>query len=122
MADAFAGDVKLLADFLKRPRSLTVESIAQDQNLGLARVEVLDVLPDFLANAGGVVVSYFEWTQNLQQLRWDLELVNQGLEKKMVAAYRDVYRVAQERGVDLRTAAYMIALKRVADAEELRGH
>jgi glutamate dehydrogenase (NAD(P)+) len=82
----------------------------------------ITVLPDFLANAGGVVVSYFEWTQNLQQMRWELDQVNAGLERKMVAAYRGVRDLARERGVPLRTAAYAIALRRVADAEELRGH
>ncbi|HUF49308.1 MAG TPA: Glu/Leu/Phe/Val dehydrogenase dimerization domain-containing protein [Longimicrobiales bacterium] len=80
------------------------------------------VLPDILANAGGVVVSYFEWTQNLQQMRWDVEQVNAGLEKKMVAAYREVISLARERSVSLRTAAYAISLRRVADAEEMRGH
>ena len=82
----------------------------------------IPVLPDFLANAGGVVVSYFEWTQNLQQLRWELEQVNTALERKMVAAYHDVQRLAKEKKVSLRTAAYAIALKRVAYAEEMRGH
>ena len=82
----------------------------------------IPVLPDFLANAGGVVVSYFEWTQNLQQLRWELEQVNAGLERKMVAAHREVFTLARERNVSLRTAAYAIALKRVAGAEEMRGH
>ncbi|HEX6133656.1 MAG TPA: Glu/Leu/Phe/Val dehydrogenase dimerization domain-containing protein [Longimicrobiales bacterium] len=80
------------------------------------------ILPDFLANAGGVVVSYFEWTQNLQQMRWDIEQVYAGLEKKMVAAYREVVTLARERSVPLRTAAYAISLQRVADAEELRGN
>jgi glutamate dehydrogenase (NAD(P)+) len=82
----------------------------------------IPVLPDFLANAGGVVVSYFEWTQNLQQMRWELDQVRTTLERKMVAAYRDVYALSKERGVPLRTAAYALALRRVADAEELRGH
>lgn len=80
------------------------------------------VLPDFLANAGGVVVSYFEWTQNLQQMRWEIEQVYAGLEKKMVTAYRDVSALARERDVPLRTAAYAISLQRVADAEDLRGN
>ncbi|MGH7461476.1 MAG: Glu/Leu/Phe/Val family dehydrogenase [Longimicrobiales bacterium] len=79
------------------------------------------VLPDFLANAGGVVVSYFEWTQNLQQMRWEIEQVNSGLERKMIAAYREVYALSRERGVPMRTAAYAIALRRVAEAEEMRG-
>jgi glutamate dehydrogenase (NAD(P)+) len=82
----------------------------------------IPVLPDFLANAGGVVVSYFEWTQNLQQMRWELEQVNTALERKMVAAYREVRALSSRRGISMRTAAYAIALQRVADAEELRGH
>jgi glutamate dehydrogenase (NAD(P)+) len=82
----------------------------------------IPVLPDILTNAGGVVVSYFEWTQNLQQMRWELEQVRAGLERKMVTAYREVHDLAQARGVPLRTAAYAISLRRVADAEELRGH
>jgi glutamate dehydrogenase (NAD(P)+) len=82
----------------------------------------IPVLPDFLANAGGVVVSYFEWTQNLQQLRWEVDQVNAGLERKMVAAYKEVKTFAGQRGVSMRTAAYAIALRRVADAEDLRGH
>jgi glutamate dehydrogenase (NAD(P)+) len=82
----------------------------------------IPVVPDILANAGGVVVSYFEWTQNLQQMRWELEQVQAGLERKMVAAYREVHALAVERAVTLRTAAYALSLRRVADAEELRGH
>ena len=82
----------------------------------------IPVLPDFLANAGGVVVSYFEWTQNLQQMRWELEDVNARLERKLISAYRDVRSLATQRGVSMRTAAYALALRRVADAEELRGN
>ncbi len=80
------------------------------------------VIPDILANAGGVVVSYFEWTQNLQQMSWELEEVRQRLEKKMKAAYQDVVTLARKREVPLRTAAYTIAVERVAEAEALRGH
>jgi len=81
----------------------------------------IPLLPDFLANAGGVVVSYFEWTQNLQQMRWELDTVNAALERKMIAAYTEVQAVARNENVPLRTAAYAIALKRVAEAEQMRG-
>jgi glutamate dehydrogenase (NAD(P)+) len=82
----------------------------------------IPVIPDILANAGGVVVSYFEWSQNLQQFRWELDEVRKQLEKKLVAAFADVRKRAEADGVSYRDAAYRIAVRRVADAEELRGH
>ena len=74
------------------------------------------IVPDILANAGGVSVSYYEWVQNIQQFRWDLERVNTELEKTMRLAYRAVADIAKERDVDLRTAAFVLAIRRVAQA------
>ncbi len=79
------------------------------------------VVPDILANAGGVVVSYFEWTQNIQQFRWPESRVNEELRDKMVSAYRNVRDVASERGSSLREAAFAISVERVAQAIRLRG-
>ena len=74
------------------------------------------IVPDILANAGGVTVSYFEWAQNIQQFRWELDRVNSELEKSMRRAYASVRDVAKEKNVDLRTAAFILAIQRVGRA------
>jgi glutamate dehydrogenase (NAD(P)+) len=81
----------------------------------------ITVLPDILANAGGVTVSYFEWAQDIQGFFWPLEEVNQRLERVMVRSYADVHKVAVERKVHNRTAAYVLAIQRVVDAMRTRG-
>jgi glutamate dehydrogenase (NAD(P)+) len=79
------------------------------------------MVPDVLANAGGVIVSYFEWVQDLQNFFWAENEVNNRMEQIMLRAYNDVVDVARRDKIDMRTAAYVIGVKRVADATTLRG-
>ncbi|HUK48871.1 MAG TPA: Glu/Leu/Phe/Val dehydrogenase [Terriglobales bacterium] len=79
------------------------------------------VIPDVLANAGGVTVSYFEWVQDLQELFWDEDDVNRRLERVMTKAFADVHAMATKHSVEMRTGAYILAIDRVADAMRTRG-
>ena len=85
------------------------------------RKKEIFVLPDILANAGGVTVSYFEWVQNQQYFRWDLSRVREELEKYMTRAFHRVWTISTDKKVSLRTGAYILAIGRVSRATELGG-
>jgi glutamate dehydrogenase len=91
-----------------------------DADAVLERTGVM-VVPDILASAGGVTASYFEWVQNLQGSSWTLEELSRNLEKIMVESFRSVYRMHRDMDVSLREAAFLVGVKRVADAMRLRG-
>ena len=81
----------------------------------------IEVVPDILANAGGVTVSYFEWVQNTQRFYWEKDEVNAKLEKNLRKAYDGVRHLAAGRKLDLRTAAFVLAIREVGKATVLRG-
>ena len=79
------------------------------------------IIPDILANAGGAIVSYFEWVQNREGFYWEEELVNTRLTDKMTAAYQKVRNYATSEGVTMREAAYLLAVEKIARAVHTRG-
>jgi glutamate dehydrogenase (NAD(P)+) len=79
------------------------------------------VIPDILANAGGVTTSYFEWVQDRHGYFWEESEVNERLEKKMVDAFNAVHAMAQKYKTDMRTAAYIVAISKVATVTKMRG-
>jgi glutamate dehydrogenase (NAD(P)+) len=107
-------DCRVVVEAANEPTTPTADLILAERGIA--------VLPDFLANAGGVTVSYFEWSQNLQQHRWTHERVNQELKDTITGAYAQVRDLAKEKSAPFRTAAYAIAIQRVAEAERLRGN
>lgn len=79
------------------------------------------LVPDVLASAGGVTVSYFEWVQNNQGYYWTEEEVNEKLREKLVKAFDTIYNLAENRKIDMRLAAYIVGIKRTAEAARYRG-
>ncbi len=80
------------------------------------------IVPDILANAGGVTVSYFEWVQDLQSFFWDIDDIRKRLKRMMVKEFGEVYKTKQKYSTDMRTAAYIVAIERVASAVRKRGY
>jgi glutamate dehydrogenase (NAD(P)+) len=124
LVPAALGDV-ITSDNAKDIRARIVVEAANGPTTPEAHEELeargIHVIPDVLANAGGVTVSYFEWVQNLQQMNWDEERVDQELSRVMAKACGTVFKLAREREFDLRTAAYIVGLGRVAKAAVMRG-
>ena len=85
------------------------------------RARGITVVPDILANAGGVMGSYFEWTQNIQQYSWPIDKFRRELDARMTKSFNEVHKESKKHSIDLRTAAFVLAVKRVATAFALRG-
>lgn len=115
ITEANANEIKasLIVEGANGPTTVEADKILTDRGI--------TVIPDILSNAGGVVVSYFEWVQNIQSLTWDEDNVNANLEKIMMKAFKQVWTLSQERNVTPRMAAYMVSLERIAKAKKIRG-
>ena len=104
---------KLIVEGANAPTTFEADRVFEERGV--------HIVPDILANAGGVTVSYFEWVQNLQQFRWELSEVNQRLERRMVQGFQAIKAKAEEYRTTLRRGAFLLALDRVAEATRLRG-
>lgn len=104
---------KIVAELANGPTTPEADAIFNDKGVY--------IIPDFLCNAGGVIVSYFEGVQNGYQYYWEEEMVNERLDRKITTAFKAVHQMAQKRQVSNRTAAYLVAVTRVAEAVRLRG-
>nr|WP_200895630.1 glutamate dehydrogenase GdhB [Halorubrum saccharovorum] len=110
-ADVINADI--VVEGANGPTTSTADAILADQGVR--------VIPDILANAGGVTVSYFEWLQDINRRKWSLERVNDELETEMHAAWQSVRDEYEKRNVTWREAAYIVALSRIAEAHDARG-
>ena len=106
-------NTKIIVEGANGPTTPEADAIFYDRDIM--------VVPDILANAGGVVVSYFEWVQDIQRLFWEKDDVDERLESVMTRSFDQVLAASQEHKTDLRTAALLVAVERVADAVKIRG-
>ena len=104
---------KIIVEGANGPTTTEADKILHDNRIF--------VIPDILANTGGVIVSYFEWVQNIESFFWEEEEVNDKLERAITNAFMEVLRISQAEKIDMRTAAYMLAVKRVVSAMCTRG-
>ena len=111
--NATAVQASIIVEAANSPTDPDADQIFQERDIR--------VIPDIIANAGGVTVSYFEWTQNIQQFRWNITRIREELRNKIQHAYTLVDRIAAQQKVPLRTAAYIVALGRVGKATVLKG-
>ena len=113
-ANADRLNCRMIVEGANSPTTPAADQILSDKGI--------HVIPDVMANAGGVVVSYFEWVQNLQHFRWDEPAINDRLEVIMRGAYKTVADRAEKDDVPLRVAAYAVGIERVLEAARLRGY
>ena len=115
ITEANAGEIKskIILEGANGPTTTEADKILHNKGI--------HVIPDILANAGGVCVSYFEYIQDIHSYFWKLERINKELKRILVEAFEEVYKVSKERKISLRTAAYVLAVSRIAKAIELRG-
>ncbi len=113
LGNAHQVKAKIVAEAANGPTTPDADRILHSKGVFL--------IPDILANAGGVTVSYFEWVQDLQELFWDVDEVHRKMEKILGIAFGDVHKSATDHKVDMRTGAYMVAIDRVAKATQSRG-
>ncbi|MBN9117503.1 MAG: Glu/Leu/Phe/Val dehydrogenase, partial [Pandoraea sp.] len=104
---------KIVVEGANGPTTTAADDILRSKNIL--------VVPDVVANAGGVTVSYFEWVQDFSSFFWTEEEINHRLERIMREAFDGVWHVAQEHKVSLRTAAFIVACTRILQAREMRG-
>ena len=104
---------KIIAELANGPTTPTADRVFEDQGVML--------IPDILANAGGVTVSYYEWVQDQYSYFWTESQINERLEQTMQIAFRSVHETAERYQTDMRAGAYILAVDRVAEATRVRG-